>query len=72
MAHTPRRITLIQTSATTSTRAWDRSSNCPSRCIVVPAFNTLRHALRSGVTELGQDVERVILDASTTATEYLE
>ena len=67
-----RRTTLIQTSITTSTRAWDRSSNCPSRCIVVPAFNTLRHALRSGVTELGQDVERVILDASATATEYLE
>ena len=69
---TARRITLIHASATSSTRTWDRSFNCPSRCIVVPAFNTLRHALRSGVTELGQDVERVILEASTTATQYLE
>ena len=69
---TSRRTTLIQTSITSSTRTWDRSANCPSRCIVVPAFNTLRHALRSGVTELGQDVERVILDASATPSEYLE
>lgn len=72
MTTTARRITLIQTPTAGSARAWDRSSNCPSRCIAVPSFHTLRHALRSGVTELGLDVERVILDVCATPTDYLE
>ncbi len=71
MNPTARRITLIHT-ASTSSRAWDRSARCPSRCIAVPAFNTLCHALRSGVTELGQDVERVILDGQATATQFID
>ena len=70
--NTARRITLIQTSAGAQNRAWDRSIQCPSRCITVPAFNTLSHALRSGVSELAQDIERVILDGSATATQFLE
>ncbi|MEO6258807.1 MAG: hypothetical protein ABIP63_00590 [Thermoanaerobaculia bacterium] len=71
MNSSTRRITLIHT-ASTSSRTWDRSVQCPSRCIAVPSFNTLRHALRSGVTELGQDVERVILDGQATATQFLD
>lgn len=72
MKTTARRITLIQTATSSSNRTWDRSVQCPSRCIAVTGFNTLRHALSSGVTELGQDVERVILDGAASATDYLE
>lgn len=72
MTTDPRRITLITRSARSPHRGWDTSLHAPNRLIFLKAFTVLQYALARGVAEMEQDVERVILDHSSTAADYLE
>ena len=66
-----RRITLIARGPATPERAWDSSSSAPSRLMFLEAV-VLLHVLDTGVPEINLDVERVVLDRSTSAVEYLD
>jgi hypothetical protein len=72
MTHDKRRITLVARRAGTSARDWDATRDSPNRIIFLEAFPVLRYALTSGVAEMQQDVERVVIDRSATASQYLE
>ena len=67
-----RRITLITRTARSPQRGWDTSPNASNRLIFLRAFTVLRYALARGVAEMEQDVERVILDHSSTAADFLD
>lgn len=71
MAHDTRRITLISRNGRSLPRDWDMSPNAASRVIGVESLLVLRHALAGSLTEVNRDVERVILDRTTSASEYL-
>ena len=66
-----RRITLISRNSRTVERDWDLSVNAASRVITVDSLLVLRYALAGGLAEVNRDVERVILDRTTSASEYL-
>jgi hypothetical protein len=66
-----RRITLITHAPRSPHREWDTTLDAPNRLIFVKAFTVLRFALGRGIEEMEQDVERVILDHSSTAADYL-
>ena len=69
--HDNRRITLISRNGRSAERDWDLSTNAPSRVIAVESLLVLRYALAGGLAEVNRDVERVILDRTTSASEYL-
>lgn len=68
----PRRITLITRGLRSPQRSWETSRQAANRLIFLEAFTVLRYALDRGVAEMEQDVERVILDHSSTAGDFLE
>lgn len=72
MIRDSRRITLIVRRAGAGDRNWDAAREAPNRLIFLEAFTVLRYALGSGVVEMQQDVERVIVDRCATAGQYLE
>jgi hypothetical protein len=72
MTSDTRRITLITSSPQAPGRCWDASPHATNRLIFVKAFTVLRHALGLGMAEMKQDVERVVLDHSSTAADYLD
>ena len=63
-----RRITLLTRNITAPQHAWDVSSTAPNRVILVEAFSMLAWALDN----VRQDVDRVVIDGTASATEYLE
>lgn len=67
-----RRITLIARRPGMSNRSWDDSSCGGSRLIFVDSLSFLSFALDRGINELGQDVDRVIIDRAGTAVQFLE
>lgn len=67
-----RRITLIARHPGMQGRDWDQSNCAKSRLLFIDALSFLPHAIDRGVKELGQDVERVIIDRTGTAMQYLE
>ena len=67
-----RRITLVARSAGTSVRDWDYSNPMGSRIVFVDALPFLAPAIDRGVTESGYDLERVIIDGTATAAQFLE
>jgi hypothetical protein len=71
MTNDNRRITLIARHPNAPSRDWDES-NPKSRLILVDAVSFLRYAIDRGVNELGEDVERVIIDRTGTALQYLD
>ncbi len=71
MTQDARRITLISRNGRTAPREWDMSANAASRVIAVDSLLVLRYALAGGLAEVNRDVERVILDRTTSASEYL-
>ncbi len=71
MTHDTRRITLISRNQRTTTRDWDMSLHAPSRAIAVDSLLVLRYALAGGLAGFDRDVERVVLDRTTSASEYL-
>jgi hypothetical protein len=66
-----RRITLVSRNDRIPPRGWDFSTAAPSRIIPVDSLLVLRYALAGGLSELHRDVERVVLDRTCSAAEYL-
>ena len=71
MNHDTRRITLISRPPQLPERNWDKTADAPSRLIMLDSFNVLRYAVAKPLVDLDVDVERIILDRSTSASEYL-
>ena len=71
MTNDNRRITLIARHPNAPGRDWDES-NPKGRLIFVDAVSFLRYAIDRGINELGEDVERVIIDRTGTALQYLD
>jgi hypothetical protein len=67
-----RRITLVARTAGMAARDWDFSNPMGSRIVFVDALPFLSPAIDRGVTESGYDLERVIIDGTATATQFLE
>ncbi len=72
MRNDSRRITLVARHPGNSARDWDMSNPIGSRLIFVDAMPFLAYAIDKGINELGQDVDRVIIDRTGTAVQYLE
>ena len=71
MTTDPRRVTLVARDPGPPSRNWDLSRHAPSRIIFVNAFTVLRFAVEHGM-ELARDVERVIIDRTGSAMQYLD
>jgi len=72
MTNDSRRITLVARRTGTDNRDWDSGRDALNRIIFLEAVTVLRYALGSGVVEMQQDVERVIVDRCATAAQYLD
>lgn len=73
MRNDARRITLItRPPSRNPDRYWNMSPNASSRIIVVGSFTVLRYALDQSLSGVAQDVERLIIDRTATAAQYLE
>lgn len=51
---------------------WDETENGGSRLIFVDSLSFLPYALDRGINELGHDVDRLIIDRTGTAVQFLE
>ena len=71
MTHDNRRITLITRDPNRPEHDWDDSRNAPHRLILLDSFSVLKYAITSHMVDLDVDVERVILDRSTSPADYL-
>ena len=71
MTHDSRRITLISRDPRHPEHDWDDSRNAPNRLILLDSFKVLQYAITSHMVDLDVDVERVILDRATSASDYL-
>lgn len=69
-----RRITLVTRGKNTPLRDWDASREAANRIIFLEALTVLRYAIAGGIGggSITQDVERVILDHSASAAEFLD
>ena len=65
--HDPRRITLVVRGAGTPSRHWDASAEAANHIIFVRAFSMLAFVL----DHVSQDVERLLIDGTATAEEFL-
>jgi hypothetical protein len=65
-----RRITLISRHKQLS-RNWEDSRESRSRLVLLDSFAILRAAVARSLVEMDADVERIILDRSSSASEYL-
>lgn len=71
MTNDNRRITLISRHSQLQERKWERSARGPSRLILLESFTVLRHAVAGSQSSFQADVERVVLDRSCSASDYL-
>jgi hypothetical protein len=67
MSDDRRRMTLVTRGPKARLRSWESSSAVTTRLVFAEGVVALRNALRAG-----QDIERVILDQSSTPGEYLD
>ncbi len=67
-----RRITLIARHPGMPERTWDDTEQGGSRLIFVDSLSFLPFALDRGINELGHDVDRLIIDRTGTAVQFLE
>ena len=65
-----RRITLVN--SLDRSRHWCMGDNAPSRIVFGSFFKVIRCTLNGEHHDAGDDVERVILDRTATAAEFLE
>lgn len=73
MQRDSRRITLVtRPPAGHPDRPWNVLPNATSRIIVAGSFTVLRSALEHSLSGMAQDVERLIIDRTATAAQYLE
>lgn len=63
-----RRITLVSRRLDAPQRAWDLSAEAENRIILVEVFSLLKYAL----DHVAQDVDRVLVDGTATAAEFLD
>ena len=68
MLRDSRRITLLARTASSPARSWNVSERAPNHVIFVDAFAMLSFALDRS----NHDVDRVLIDGTATALEYLE
>lgn len=71
MNNDTRRITLVSRHAQLPERKWERALAAPSRVVLLDSYTILRHTVSASVVHLEADVERIILDRSTSASDYL-
>ena len=71
MNHDTRRITLISRPPQLPERTWDRTAEAKSRTVMLDSFVVLRYAIARPLVDLDADVERIVLDRSCSASEYL-
>jgi hypothetical protein len=69
--HDSRRITLISRDRQLQERKWEHSASAASRIIMLDSFTLLRSAISGSFNRDEEDVERIILDRSSSASEYL-
>jgi hypothetical protein len=67
-----RRITLVARQTQGPRRNWLAGERGKSRIIFIESFTVLRYALEHGIRNMQHDVERVIVDRTATAAQYLE
>jgi len=67
-----RRITLVTRDPKLQQRDWDLTNPAGSRIIFVDSVNFLPHAIARGLTEDGHDIERVVIDRTGTALQFVE
>jgi hypothetical protein len=72
MSTDSRRITLIARHPGKPGRDWVLSNPLCSRMLLVDAIVFLPFAVERGIKELGQDLDRLIIDRVGTAEQYLE
>jgi hypothetical protein len=65
-----RRITLVNTRD--RSRDWAVRDDAPSRIVFGSFFKVIRHTLKGELRELGEDIERVVIDRTATPAEFLE
>ncbi len=71
MNHDSRRITLISRPPQLPEREWDRSAAAGSKLVMLDSLTVLRYAVVRPPVDLDADVERIILDRSSSASEFL-
>lgn len=65
-----RRITLVNSAD--RLRQWQLGPDAPCRIVFAASFKVLRYALANAAEEYEQDVERVIIDRTATADDFLD
>jgi hypothetical protein len=71
MSHDSRRITLVSRHRQLQDRNWIRTPDACCRVILLDSFAVLQHTVNSTVVSMDSDVERIILDRSSSAADYL-
>jgi len=64
------RITLVN--ALDRSRDWCLGESATSRIVFGSFFKILRHTVKGEIHELGEDIERVVIDRTASAAEFLE
>jgi hypothetical protein len=68
-----KRITLVtRPNNRHAERAWNFDGDAQGRVIVVGSFTVLRYALEQSMSEMAHDVERLVVDRTATASQFLE
>jgi hypothetical protein len=67
-----RRITLVLRNQASTPRNWNARQVAPSRLIFVNSLRVLTAALEGATRDLQHDVERIVLDRTASALQYLE
>jgi hypothetical protein len=71
MSHDSRRMTLVSRHTQLQQRKWLCTPEAPCRIVLLDSFTALRHTVESLVVAMDADVERIILDRSGSASDYL-
>lgn len=71
MTQDSRRITLITRDPKRADRNWDSSRLSPNRLIMLDSFTVLNYSISTHMVDLDIDVERVILDRSSSPADFL-
>lgn len=66
-----RRITLVTRHTQLPERRWEKSADVPSRIVLLDSFTVLRYTVASSLVSMDADVERIILDRSSSASDFL-
>jgi hypothetical protein len=66
-----RRITLVTRHTQLPERPWEKSADVPSRIVLLDSFTLLRYTVSSSLVSMDADVERIILDRSSSASDFL-